>query len=346
MNESNMQNGRTRVLVVDDSRFTRTVITDALIEAGYEVFEAATGTDGLRKHGELRPDAVVLDMCLPDQSGFALLPVMKESQPTTPVLVLSGIRETNEKVRALRIGADDFVTKPFVPEELAARVDVLVRLRRQLEAFDRSRRSASEEAGRDPVTRLSDRGSSAENEAARWMEAVAGDAHLAAIWLDVDRLAHINEAYGDATGDAVLRQIAASLRDQVRADDLVISQGEDEFLLVLPGTPVRGATTLARRLKARMARQDGFSRLGLEILPTVSMGVAEYLTDRPESFESMVALASRRCRQAKEAGRNRIVTPADRIRDQLPVGVDPDDAPARTPAPVDVIQLTPSELVQ
>ncbi len=112
-----------RVLAIEDDRTVGLVLEHVLETAGHEVRLARGVADGRGALAEGRYDAILLDLNLPDGSGLDLLREIREEAPSTPVLVLSGMRQEEVVVRGLRLGADDYVTKPFSPRELLARLE-------------------------------------------------------------------------------------------------------------------------------------------------------------------------------------------------------------------------------
>jgi DNA-binding response OmpR family regulator len=114
------------VLVVDDDADVRTLVCELLARAGYDVSEAPDGREALRLLYDERPDLIVLDVSMPGLDGWATLERIRESS-TVPVVMLSALGAELEKVRALRGGADDYVTKPFGRQELLARVESVLR---------------------------------------------------------------------------------------------------------------------------------------------------------------------------------------------------------------------------
>lgn len=117
-----------RVLVIDDEPRIRRLLRNTLEHAGYEVAEAANGREALRRAAEDRPDAMLLDLGLPDRDGLALIPQLLHGREAA-LLVVSARDATEEKVAALDLGAHDYVTKPFDSEELLARLRVALRHR-------------------------------------------------------------------------------------------------------------------------------------------------------------------------------------------------------------------------
>lgn len=139
------------ILHVDDNETGRGVLSQILREAGYHVREAATGREALRLVAG-RPDLVLLDVNLPDMSGFEVCQQLKARHATAPVLFLSAVSvEAQDRVHGLRVGAEGYLTKPIEPDELVAQVNALVRLRRA-EADDvRSRLAAIVESSADAI---------------------------------------------------------------------------------------------------------------------------------------------------------------------------------------------------
>jgi two-component system KDP operon response regulator KdpE len=111
------------VLVIDDEIQMRRMLRISLENAGHRVFEAATAEEGLVASASRRPDAILLDLTLPDMDGLVLLKRLREWY-TSPILILSVRDNPEEKIQALDAGADDYVTKPFHTDELLARLRV------------------------------------------------------------------------------------------------------------------------------------------------------------------------------------------------------------------------------
>ena len=119
---------RGTVLVVDDEPTIRDVVSRYLVRAGYDTIVAATGRDALRQAGEGRPDVVVLDLMLPDVDGLEVMRRLRQlDRSRTAIVLLTARGEESDRVVGLRLGADDYVVKPFSPAELVARVDAMLR---------------------------------------------------------------------------------------------------------------------------------------------------------------------------------------------------------------------------
>jgi len=122
------QHARGKVLVVDDEPTIREVVSRYLLRAGYDTTVAATGHEAIRHAGDARPDVVVLDLMLPDVDGLEVMRRLRQlARGRTAIILLTARAEESDRVIGLRLGADDYVVKPFSPAELVARVDAMLR---------------------------------------------------------------------------------------------------------------------------------------------------------------------------------------------------------------------------
>ncbi|MFO0612222.1 MAG: response regulator transcription factor [Polyangiaceae bacterium] len=128
-----VQGRQEMVLVVEDDPTLRLGLVKTLRSAGFRVETAKDGREGLEKALADRPDLVLLDVMLPEKNGFAVCEELREADPDLPILFLSAKGEEEDKVRGLRLGADDYVVKPFGVSELLARVDAALRRHRRKE---------------------------------------------------------------------------------------------------------------------------------------------------------------------------------------------------------------------
>ena len=126
---------RQKILVIDDELQIRRLLGNTLARAGYDVVEAATAREALDKAAAETPDAALLDLGLPDRDGLELVPLLKK-RARMPVIIISAREATDDKVAALDLGADDYVTKPFDTEELLARLRAALRHNVQSQGAD------------------------------------------------------------------------------------------------------------------------------------------------------------------------------------------------------------------
>jgi DNA-binding response OmpR family regulator len=116
-----------RVLIIEDNADLAFGVVSALEAEGFDTVVAATGPDGVAQAGEVHADVIILDLMLPGYDGYRVLRTLRSDGVETPILILTARGEEADKVRGFRMGADDYVTKPFGASELVARVDALLR---------------------------------------------------------------------------------------------------------------------------------------------------------------------------------------------------------------------------
>jgi diguanylate cyclase (GGDEF)-like protein len=213
-------NGK-RILVVDDDRNLRKIIQTNLELAGYEVTTAANGNEALRVLDAMQPDLVVLDVMMPLMDGYEVARRIRRhpSNTSVPIIMLTAKSEVEDKLAGFDAGADDYMTKPFGPQELLARVKAKIR-------------RVEVSSSLSPLTRLP--GNLAiEAELRRRIK----EAELfAVLYLDLDNFKAFNDVYGFAHGDEAIQLIASTAVDVVHrrgtAQDFVGHIGGDDFIVV------------------------------------------------------------------------------------------------------------------
>src|SRR5580692_4898567 len=220
-----------QVLVVDDSAVSRKLVEHALEPSGHSLLFAKDGAEALELFRRHAPPIVITDWMLPDFSGLELLQKIRaeEQREYTYVIVLSAKTEKDSVVKGLAAGADDYLTKPFDPSELLARVGVGCRTVELHREIDAKNRLLEEMAHTDSLTGLPNR-RAIEDWAARQLRGAAR--HKFPLWVvqgDLDSFKQINDTYGHDAGDVVLRRFAEILKGNTRASDMCGRMGGDEF---------------------------------------------------------------------------------------------------------------------
>jgi two-component system cell cycle response regulator len=307
------------ILVADDEPVNRTLIARLLEREGYHVLAARNGNEAVEQARLALPDLVLLDVMMPEMDGLDACRLIKETEATRdiPIIFLSARDETEMKVSGLGLGADDYISKPFEAEELIARVHVAIRLKRDRDQLRMSAEEASMRAEQaqaramtDALTGLLNRYGLQHTLAREHAEARRYQRPLSCVLIDLDNFKTINDTYGHAIGDLALQQIAAILREAVRASDTVFRYGGEEFLVLLPETDLEGAVALADKIRASAASRpfgEGEHVFNL----TLSAGASNLCAD--ESGHDMIARADMALYHAKEQGRNRVEAALQRL---------------------------------
>ena len=218
-----------RVLLIEDSSFARLWLRTQLSADGLVIEEAADGLTGLEACLSNPPDLILLDLNLPLYNGFEILRRLKEDRRTMgiPVIVVSSASKPMDKALGLDLGAVDFISKPYDPLELRARIRVAFRTRRLQELLE-------QRAHLDGLTGLSNRIALDDRLGAEWAIRQRHGGSLAIWMVDLDHFKRINDTYGHSAGDDVLRRTAMALRGTIRATDLAARYGGEEFVVVAP----------------------------------------------------------------------------------------------------------------
>jgi predicted signal transduction protein with EAL and GGDEF domain len=303
---------RQRVLIVDDSEMIRKLVAARLRDLSVEMVEAASGGEGIDEAIEQNPDLILLDVDMPDMSGFEVCQQLKKDPQTSdiPVIFLTGSDDPAAKIRAFELGAVDYVTKPFDAAEMRARVGAALRTQALLEML-------ATKANTDELTGLPNRSHFTEA-LTRCIERASVDHayRFCVLFLDLDRFKLINDSLGHIVGDELLVHVARKLRKCVRLDDradpgpgsarsrdMVARMGGDEFTILLDDVPDQQVPiTVAQRVCEELGRP--FILSGQAVNTTVSIGVrmCDHTCDSPDTLLRDCDLAMY---HAKSAGKAR-----------------------------------------
>ena len=286
------------ILIVDDMPANLQVLTGMLEDRGYVTRPVTSGKMALQAAQNDPPDLVLLDIIMPGMDGYEVCARLKadEKLKDIPIIFISALHETLDKVKGLDLGAADFVTKPFDVFELRARVSVALRTKRMQDLL-------IEHAKIDPLTGLTNRRGLMERLQQEWARVQRHGGALSFIMGDVDHFKRINDTHGHAVGDQALREVADAIVGRCRETDLPSRYGGEEFAIIVPGEAVSAAARLAER--CRQAVEAVRLGAGSEALRmTASFGVAD--STGLASPEALVQQADKALYRAKNAGRNRV----------------------------------------
>ncbi len=304
-----------RILVVDDHEDNVEVLRARLEARGYDVRGANSGQEALDTINAWTPDLVLLDVMMPDMDGLEVVKRLKADTnlPFIPVIMQTALDSTERMVAGLEAGADDYVTKPINFAELEARVRSLLRIKKLQQALSEREKELSvmndtllHISLTDGLTGVDNRRSLEQRLHEMFEHSLRLHEPIACVMCDIDHFKKVNDTYGHAAGDEVLKQFAEILKAEAREIDRVGRYGGEEFLLLLPGTVLDSAVTFAERLRQRVDDHT-FSFEGGTLKRTMSCGVAAWPHPRVSGREEMLKAADDALYVAKELGRNRVV---------------------------------------
>ncbi|TVZ37954.1 diguanylate cyclase (GGDEF)-like protein [Alteromonadaceae bacterium 2753L.S.0a.02] len=297
----------TKVLVVDDVEDNIVLLTFELEDEGFEVIAAQNGRQCLDLVHSEAPDIVLLDIRMPGISGLETLEQLKADETTRdiPVVMVSANTGDNSIVRALDLGAHDFVSKPIEYPVLSARMRSALRLVNARRALVRANEELERLATQDTLTDVYNRRHFFTLAEAEFSKARRHGRELSVLMLDVDLFKAINDTYGHAAGDQALRTLTECCRQVVRDSDVLGRLGGEEFALCCPDADLDGAFALAERIRTKCEEAQIQSEDAIFGI-TLSIGVTQ-MNDDDKHFDTLLQRADTLLYQAKAMGRNRSV---------------------------------------
>ena len=295
------------ILLVDDAPANLQVLAGMLKERGYKVRPVPSGKLALLAARKDPPDLILLDINMPQMNGYEVCERLKadDNLKGIPVIFISALTEPLDKVKAFAIGGVDYLTKPCQVEELHARVETHLKLRRLQIKLEEANALLAKANGRLEVLAVTDGLTGLKNRRAfqeKLQEEVGRvtryPASLSLLLLDVDHFKRFNDTFGHPAGDDVLRCVARLLTENSRSTDFVARYGGEEFVTLMPNTDQQGSLVLAEKIRKAVERSDWRDR------PiSVSIGVATMTT---ANGDGMVLLkeADAALYRSKKNGRN------------------------------------------
>lgn len=299
------------VLIVDKSVSARTEVREALEGEGLfdSWYEADDGAEGLDILAAKPIDLIITDLMTGDAGSLEFLESVKGGGRwrDIPVIILSACTESVLKVKALRSGASDYVTRPFDPGELAARVMIHLNIRALQEEMRRANELLTELSITDHLTHLYNRRYMMDTLSMEFERAQRVKGKLSLALMDVDHFKLVNDTYGHQQGDMVLAAVAEVIQAELRRYDIAVRYGGEEFAVVLPETSLRKGVVVAERI--RQAVMGIVFPPPIEYLSvTISLGVAALPAPHIDSVQALIRAADHALYRAKQNGRNRVET--------------------------------------
>lgn len=296
-----------RVLIVEDDREIREMVALMVKGMGYAIITAATGKEALVRLREQMADIVLLDLMMPEMDGFEFCRMVQGDQHLRDLhIIITSARDTLEdKVRGLELGAADYLTKPFSMTELQARIKVGERIVRYQKTLQEQQSQLEHLAREDVLTGLANRRRFEERAKEECLRAQRYHHPLSILLADLDHFKSINDNYGHAFGDIVLKDVGQTLLRHCRTSDLCARHGGEEFAILLPETELAEAYKVAERLCAAV-RSLVFKQPSGAVQVTVSFGVSSMDHGQPQSLEEILEQADQALYAAKRNGRDRV----------------------------------------
>lgn len=285
-----------RVLIIDDSKTQAFYSSMHLQEIGVSTEIITDPSKVLQLLTDFNPDLILLDIFMPECSGLEVANIIRQigAFDSIPIVYLSAETDINRQLEAMGIGGDDFLTKPIKPEHLRSAVLSRAERYRRLRAL----------MIRDGLTGLLNNSAVSEQLRKEIIRAGRQTSQLSYVMIDLDQFKLVNDNYGHAVGDRVLKSLARLFKQRLRRSDIIGRYGGEEFVIIFPDTAGPAAIKVMDELRRSFALVQHMAG-DKEFTVTFSCGVASYPEYKTPADIS--SAADRALYEAKKHGRNRTV---------------------------------------
>ncbi|MCL2752687.1 MAG: diguanylate cyclase [Defluviitaleaceae bacterium] len=293
------------VLIVDDDPMNIMALAH-ILAPDYTVYAEADGKACLDAAKRLKPDLILLDIVMPELDGFGVIQRLKKDKDTKdiPVIFVTGLTKAQEEVKGFSLGAADFITKPFSPPVVSARVNHQIKILNQM-------REIQSLSATCILTGIANRHFFNTQLQQEWERAKKNKAHISFLMMDIDNFKDFNHAYGHLNGDVALQRTAKAITSaQNRTIDIAARWGGEEFVVLLPETTLEDAMLVAENIRDTVEKNiftllDETTKAGI----TVSMGVHSALPSPEDNYtlQNFISDTNAILCQAKANGTNHIM---------------------------------------
>lgn len=298
-----------KILIVDDSLLQATQLK-AIIKDEYDVTIAQTAEDGLRRACDEDFSLILLDVVMPEMDGFTLLKKLQEKLVTqnVPVILITGLADAMNEQHGLVLGAVDYITKPYIPLIVKARVNTHVKLYRY-------RRQIEEQSMTDQLTGVANRRRYDRYSLTKWHEAASLQVPFSVCMFDIDHFKVYNDTFGHPAGDKVIAAVAKTISSHLkRSTDFVARYGGEEFVAISMGES--SGKMFEYLQKIRQAVEDLHIPHNPKVSQwvTVSIGGVTVIPETGSAYDLHLKIADTMLYDAKKGGRNQVVWADEQLK--------------------------------
>ncbi|NRA22606.1 MAG: diguanylate cyclase [Oceanospirillaceae bacterium] len=289
-----------RVLIVDDEKINCIVLISLLED--YSTIIALNGEQAIQRAlSDQPPDLILLDVNMPGLDGYEVCRLLKQNEKTKNIaIIFITVKATEaEEAKGLNLGAVDYISKPFSPAIVLARVANHMELKRQRDLLEHLHIT-------DALTGIANRRRFDLSLAHEWKRVVRMKGCISLIMIDIDFFKQFNDNYGHAAGDECLKEVAVALDKACEREiDLLARYGGEEFVAVLPGTDIEGAMTVAQTMKESiLALEIPHKGTSIGSCLSISLGVSSSSNTGIDTPKVLLKQADDALYRAKRNGRN------------------------------------------
>jgi len=289
-----------RILIADDTPYNLKVLSAILSQQNYQLILAHNGFETLKLAVTEIPDLILLDIMMPGMDGIEACQHLKQDPNTwdIPIIFLSAKSEDDDIIRGLELGAADYITKPFNPKILLARVKTHLSLRQKTKELQ-------EFAHKDGLTLIANRRRFDHFLETEWKRCLRTQSPLSLVMVDIDFFKNYNDTYGHLQGDEILKLTAKTLEKVVSGTPYLVARyGGEEFAIILSNTPLESAIGIAAKAHFEIANLNIVHKNSKLKKLTASFGIATLIPTEQTTSKDLINTADTRLFKAKENGRN------------------------------------------
>lgn len=295
----------TRLLVVDDEEIMREFLKEVLAGEGYEIELAVSGRDAVEKMQASTYDVVITDIVMPELDGLGVVSAAKDLPYDVSVVVMTGYASMETAVESMKLGAVDYITKPFNIDQIRIIVANAIK-ERALKKRAAEGEFYKELSRKDGLTELYNHRFFQQLLETEVSRASRYNRVVSLLMIDIDEFKRYNDTYGHPAGDVVLKKLGSVLKKSSRNYDYVARYGGEEFAVIVPEVGADSARRMAERIRS-LVEETEFE--GEDIMPgghlTISLGVASYPMQASTAAE-LVERSDQALYRAKKDGKNRV----------------------------------------
>jgi len=287
---------RGKILLIDDDITILKLLENAFTLECYKVYICEDSASAMDTIAVVRPDIIILDIMMPKPGGYEILGKIKSKPEYSDmhVIFLSAKGDMDDKIKGIKSGVDDYITKPFVITEVITRVEMIMR------RSENYREKLLKDCLTDSYSRYYFNLRIAEE-----LERYKRSGNIFSIaFIDMDHYKNINDQYGHQTGDHVLKELVSYISTNIRKCDSIYRYGGEEFVILMPDTTEEQAYMVIERLRYAF-NTESISVGGLSLNVTFSAGIRQ-THDKSESIDQIINDADKAMYYAKRCGRNRV----------------------------------------
>ena len=295
-----MEAKKNSLLIVDDEKSNIMALSHILSE--YTVYVAKNGIDAIEMANEHLPDVILLDIIMPEMSGYEVIAALKSSDKTRsiPVIFITALNDAWDEEKGLYLGAADYISKPFSSAIVKLRVQNQIQMLNYIKTIERLSMI-------DPLTNIPNRRAFDERLRLEWDRAMRNRTPISVLIIDLDGFKAYNDTYGHMQGDKALQAVAKiCIQELKRSVDLVARWGGDEFVVLLIDTTCDDAMKVAERLRMSIENTQPQLPDGQTSKITISIGINALIPTSNSSLDEFLCYADRALYTAKKEGRNRV----------------------------------------